>query len=60
MVQHLRRPRPLVICAWFWQAAKADDFEEKRRCLKAMLQLDPDTEPASVALFLLHQERQTS
>jgi len=60
IVRHLRHPRCLVIPAWLWLGAEADDLEEKRRCLEAILQLDPDNEPASVALLLLDQERPSS
>lgn len=49
-----------AIRAWLWVAGEADTLEEKRRCLKAVLQLDPDNEPASLALLLLDQERPTS
>ena len=45
IVTHLRRP--LVIQAWLWLAAQAEDIEEKRHCLNAALQLDPENEPAS-------------
>ena len=44
MVPHLR---PLVVQAWLWLAAQAEDIEEKRHCLNAALQLDPENEPAS-------------
>ncbi len=60
ITRYRRRPRPLLTRAWFSLAAQADSLEEKRRCLKAVLQLDPDNEPASVALLLLDQERPTS
>ena len=53
-------PRPLVVQAWLWLAAETDDLQEKRTCLKAVLQLDPENEPASLALLLLHQKRPTS
>jgi len=59
-VCHLRRPRPLVIRAWLWLAAKADNLEEKRRCLHAVLQLHPENEPATLALLVLDQKRPTS
>jgi len=58
--QQFHRPRSLVIRAWLWQAAEADDLEEKRRCLNEVLQLDPENEPASLALLVLDQERPTS
>jgi hypothetical protein len=37
-----------------------DNLEEKRRCLKAVLALDPENEPASLALLLFDQRRPTS
>ena len=46
----LRRPRALVVRAWFWLAAQTDDLDEKRRCLEAILELAPDNEPAGAAL----------
>jgi len=60
IVRHLRRPRPPVIQPWLWLAAEADPLEEERRCLNAVLQLDPENEPASLALLLLDQQRPTS
>ena len=47
MVSRLTRPRLLVVHSWLWLAVEADDLEEKRRCLNAVLQLDPENEPAS-------------
>jgi len=58
--RHLRRPRPLVIRAWLWLAAEADELEEKRHCLNAILELDPENEPASLVLLVLDQERPES
>ena len=60
IVRHLSRPRSLVIGAWLSLASDAGDIEDKRRCLKAVLQLDPGNEPASLALLLLDQEGPTS
>jgi hypothetical protein len=57
IVRYLTRPRLLVTRAWFWLAAEAKGIEDKRRCLNAILQLDPDNEPASLALLLLDQRR---
>ena len=54
------RPRRLVVRAWLWLAVETDDLQKKRRCLNAVLQLDPENEPASLALFLLDQKRPTS
>lgn len=60
IVHHLRHPRALVIRARLWLAAMADDIEEKRRCLNAVLQLDPENRPASLALLVLDQRRPDS
>jgi len=54
------RPRPLVVQAWLWLAAEAGDIEDKRRCLNAILELNPDNEPASLALLVLDQRRPES
>ena len=60
IVRHLPRPRVLVIQAWLWLAAEARDTEDKRRCLKTVLQIDPENEPASLALLVLDQGRPES
>lgn len=60
MTSEQARPRLLVIRAWFWLAAQTNDLEEKRRCLEAVLQLDPDNEPAPLELLLFDQRRPTS
>jgi hypothetical protein len=60
IAHHLHRPLPLVIRAWLWLAAETDDIEEKRRCLNAVLQLDPENEPATLALLVLDQRRPTN
>ena len=60
IVRHLNRPLLLVIHAWLWLAADADDLEEKRRYLNEVPQLDPENEPASLALLGLDQARPTS
>jgi hypothetical protein len=57
IVRLFTRPRVLVTSAWRWLAAEADDTEEKRRCLKAVLDLDPGNEPASSAFLLLDERR---
>ena len=44
------RPRALIISAWFWLAAQTDELEVKRRCLEAILELDPGLEWAQMAL----------
>ena len=51
IVQHLSRPRPLVVAAWHWLAAQTDDIEEKKRCLWAVLDLDPDNMRALLGLL---------
>jgi len=60
IVRHLTYPRPLVIRAWLWLAAEADDLDEKRLRLEAVVRLDPENEAASLALLLLDQRRPTS
>jgi hypothetical protein len=49
-----------VIRAWFWLAAQRENLVEKRRCLNAILELDPENEPASLVLLLFDQRRPTS
>jgi hypothetical protein len=41
-------------------AADTQDAEDKRRSLKAVLELDPENEPASLALVVLDQARPES
>ena len=53
LVRHLHHPRPLLIHAWLWLAATADDIEEKRCCLNAVLQLNPEHQAARAASALL-------
>ena len=60
IVKHLNRPRSLVVEAWLWLAAEADDTEDKRRCPNAILQLQPENEPASLALLALDQRGRES
>jgi hypothetical protein len=57
VVHRVPHPGPLVVQAWLWLAANASDTEEKRRCLNAALDLDPENEPASLALLLLDRKR---
>jgi hypothetical protein len=38
-----------MVAAWFWLAAEADNLEEKRHCLSAALQLEPENETATLA-----------
>ena len=47
VVRYRNRPHPLVAQAWLWLAAQTDNLEEKRRCLNAVLQLDPEDETTS-------------
>ena len=55
----LRRPRALVVRAWAWLCAHTDDLEEKRRCLTAILELDPELEWAQLALqHVRHRQAQ--
>ena len=60
IVRHLNRPRSLLIRAWLWLAAHADNLEEKRRCLNEVLRLDRENEAATLALLLLDQRGPTS
>ena len=55
IVEHLTRPRPLVIHAWLWLASDTDDVEEKWRCLQAVLKLNPEHQSALAASALLFQ-----
>lgn len=53
IVRRLSRPRPLVVATWLWLAADTDDIEEKRRCLWAVLELDPENTRALLGLLAL-------
>ena len=55
IVQHLTRPRELVIRAWLWLAADTHDVEEKWCCLQAVLELNPEHQAARAASALLFQ-----
>jgi len=55
VVRHLHRPHLLVIRASLWLAAETDDPDEKRRCLEAVLDLNPQSQAARAGLALLHQ-----
>lgn len=57
IVRHLRGPRSLLVAAWNWLAAEANDLVERQRCLEALLDLDPDNEQAAVALLWVLQQR---
>lgn len=59
-IEHLARPRRLLIRACFWLAAQTDDLEEKRRRQNTVLELDPENEPASLALLLFDRRRSES
>ena len=56
----LRRPRALVVRAWFWLTGHADRLDEKRWCLKTVLWLDPNCEVARTALERLLLQPQTA
>lgn len=56
IVRHLHRPSPLVVAGWLLQAAEADEPDEKRRCLKPVLGLDPDNSRAPLALLALARQ----
>jgi len=60
IVGRFTRPRILVTHCWLWLAAQSTDMEEKRRRRHDVLRLDPDNEPASLALLLFDQHRPTS
>jgi len=60
LVSRFTRPRPLMLQAWLWLAAEADDTEEKRRCLNAIVGLDPENEEALLALLALDRKRPES
>jgi len=49
VVRWLPGPRSLLLAAWKWLAAEADDLGEKRRCLEAILELDPNNEQMHMA-----------
>ena len=49
IVRYLPGPRSLLLAAWKWLAAEADDLGEKRRCLEAILELDPGNEQMHMA-----------
>ena len=50
ITRYLRRPRALVVGAWAWLCANTNDLDEKRRCLTAILKLQPDLDWAQLAL----------
>jgi hypothetical protein len=58
IVRHLRDPRSLLRAAWGWLAAETDNLNEERRCLEAILELDPAKERAAMALLWVLQQQQ--
>ena len=48
-------PRVLLVRAWFWLAAEAPDLDQQRRCLDAILELDPANEAAGLAREWIRQ-----
>lgn len=46
-----------MIRAWLWLAAETDDPNEKRRCLEAVLGLNPESQAARAGVALLHQRQ---
>ena len=56
-VRWLPGPRSLLLAAWQWLAAEADDLGKKRRCIEAILRLDPDSEWAYTACLWVVQEQ---
>jgi hypothetical protein len=60
VVQYLPGPSLLLVTPWLCLAANAGDVEEKCRSLNAVLPLDPENEPATLALLLLERTTPTS
>ena len=52
-------PPILQVRAWAWLCANTEDLHEKRRCLEAILDLDPDLEWACEALLRVRHRQQT-
>ena len=50
ITRHLRQPRALVVRACFWLAVDTSDLSEKRRCLEAILALEPGNQWAREAM----------
>ena len=49
-IRWLPWPPSLLLAAWGWLAAEAEGLGEKRRCLEAILRLEPDNEQATMVL----------
>ena len=45
------------VAVWFWLAGQADEPEEKRRCMDAMLEIDPENTRPLLALVALRSGR---
>jgi hypothetical protein len=61
IARRLRRPRALVVRAWFWLAASTDDLNEKRRYFEAILRLEPLNWSARYELlWIKHQQEDAS
>ncbi|HEM61706.1 MAG TPA: hypothetical protein ENO24_05410 [Chloroflexi bacterium] len=54
------RPHMLIVSCCLWLASTSSDIEEKRRCLHTVLRLDPENEPATLALLLFDLHGPTS
>ena len=50
ITRYLRWPRALVVRAWFWLAVQNEDLHEKRRCMEAILKLEPGNQWAGEAM----------
>ena len=46
IVRYLSLARSLMVAGWLWLAAKADELEEKRRCLQAVQELNREKQAA--------------
>jgi hypothetical protein len=50
ITRHGVGPRVMQIRAWAWLAAETDDLAEQKRCLEAIVALDPSLDWAQAAL----------
>jgi hypothetical protein len=50
ITRHGIGPRSLQIRAWAWSVAETDDLAEQKRCLEAIVALDPSLDWAQAAL----------